>query len=165
MTWQGAGTHFRVLRKTGDEPYAVVAPDVSAHEWTDTSAAVGTAYSYVVQAIQPVGQGSTAESELSAAVGITPAAPPPAAVTGLRAVPAPASIELSWDTAGPDVTAYRIYRAEGDGAFQRIAESGAVPTYSDRAVQAGKTYRYEVAAVNGSGREGARSAPVTVSLP
>ena len=165
LTWQAVGAHFRVLRKADDEPYAVVAPDVTVPEWLDTHTVIGTPYTYLVQTIEPLANHKEAESDLSAPAPITPQAPLPGAPTGLRAVPAPNSIELSWDSAGADIAAYRIYRAEGNAAMQKIGEAGAIPTYSDHAVQHGKTYRYAVTAVNAQGQEGPQSAPVTVSLP
>jgi fibronectin type 3 domain-containing protein len=83
----------------------------------------------------------------------------------LRAVPAATSIELSWDTPeGAAPTGYRVYRANAAGEFAKIAELGAVPTYSDSAVEAGKVYRYAVSAIDASGREGARSTVVEASL-
>jgi hypothetical protein len=164
LTWRAPGAHFRVLRKAGDEPYAVAAPDLAQTEWLDAHVVVGTPYTYLVQTIQPLPGHKEAESDLSEPAAFTPQ-PPPAPITGLRAVPAPNSVELSWDTAGPDVTGYRIYRAEGGGAFEKVGETGAVPTYSDRAVEHGKTYRYSIAALDASGREGPRAAPVEVSLP
>jgi len=165
LTWRAPGAHFRVLRKTGDEPYAVVAPDVTQPEWLDTHTAIGTPYTYLVQTVQPLADHKEAESDLSEPAQITPQQPPPPAPTGLRAVPAPNSIELSWDTAGADVTAYRIYRAEGNGALTRVGETGAIPTYSDHAVQHGRQYRYSVTAVDAAGHEGPQSAAVEVALP
>ena len=58
---------------------------------------------------------------------------------------APNSIELAWDPAGESaVKGYRVYRAPANGAFGPIADTGAVPTYSDHTAEHGKTYRYAV---------------------
>ena len=67
---------------------------------------------------------------------------------------APNSIELNWErnTEG-DLNGYRVYRAEGNGAMEKIADVSVVPSYSDRKVEAGKTYRYSVSGGSGRKRE------------
>lgn len=167
LTWSARGNHFRVLRKAaGEQQYTVVAPDLHQPEFLDTSAAVGTEYSYLVQTYEPLEDNHEAQSDLSAGFKITRQAPLPGKPAGLLAVPTPNSIELSWDgNTDPQTTGYRVYRAEGAGAFARIAEVGAIPTYSDHAVQHGMTYRYAIAAIDKDGREGPRSQPVEVALP
>ena len=58
-----------------------------------------------------------------------------------------------------------MYRGEGGGALEKIADVSVVPSYSDRKVEHGKNYRYQIAAVDQSGNESARSAPVAVAMP
>jgi fibronectin type 3 domain-containing protein len=53
----------------------------------------------------------------------------------------------------------------GNGAFVRIAETQDLATYSDRKIEAGKTYRYTVTAVKKNGRESERPAPVEAATP
>ena len=97
---------------------------------------------------------------------MTPEPVAPAAPGGLRAVAAPNSIELAWDPAEESgIKGYRVYRAPAGGAFERIAETGGRPTYSDHAVEHGKTYRYAVTAVGATGKEGPQSAPLEIALP
>jgi hypothetical protein len=165
LSWRANGEHFRVLRKAGDDTqYAVVAPDVKQPEWTDAQATPGTPCSYLVQTVVPLGNNREAQSELTE-VKITPEAPPPPAPAGLVAVPAPNSIELTWEASAGDIAGYRIYRAGGSGDFEKIADVNAIPTYSDHGVEHGKTYRYAVSAVDPSGREGPRSAIKEVAMP
>jgi hypothetical protein len=166
LTWQAKGEHFHVLRLGGKETgYSLAAADVTQHEWVDSTAEFGQPYSYLVQTFVPLPGGKEAQSDLPEAKSITPEAPAPGVPSGLRAVPAATSIELSWDTPeGAAPTGYRVYRANAAGEFAKIAELGAVPTYSDSAVEAGKVYRYAVSAIDASGREGARSTVVEASL-
>jgi hypothetical protein len=165
LTWRADGQHFRVLRKAGDEPqFSVVAQDIAQQEWTDPQASAGTAYTYLVQTIVPLGNGKEAESELSE-VKIIASAPPLGAPANIIAVPAPNSIELTWDAVSGDVTGYRVYRAAGGGDFTKLADVNGIPAYSDRAVEHGKTYRYTIAALDSNGREGPRSAPKEVVFP
>jgi hypothetical protein len=171
LTWSAKGEHFRVLRKGApDQPnaqqYTVIGADLRQPEFTDTTAAIGTEYTYLAQTFVPLGENKEAQSDLSAEYKITRQAPPPATPSGLLAVPAPNSIELSWDSnAGAETTGYRIYRAVAGGGFTKIGEVSAVPTYSDRAVEHGKTYRYAVSAIDKDGSESARSALLEVLLP
>jgi len=84
----------------------------------------------------------------------------------LRAAAAPASIELAWDRdTEADLAGYRVFRAEGSGEFARVAEVSQIPTYSDHAIEPGKTYRYAVSAFDQAGNESRRSEPVEVSVP
>lgn len=71
-----------------------------------------------------------------------------------------ASVTIDWDVlVATGITEYRVYRAEGTGAFRWLASTSA-QTYVDAAVVTGVTYRYQVSAIKG-GLEGARSASVT----
>jgi hypothetical protein len=165
LTWRAQGQHFRVLRKTGDETqFAVVAQDVTQQEWTDPQTSPGTAYTYLVQTIMPLGNGKEAESELSE-LKTTASAPPPGMPANIVAVPAPNSIELTWDAASGDVAGYRIFRATAGSDFAKLADVNGIPAYSDRTVEHGKTYRYAIAALDSNGREGPRSTPKEVVFP
>jgi fibronectin type 3 domain-containing protein len=166
LTWQAKGAHFHVLRMAGAETeYKAVAADVAQTEWVDATAEFGKPYSYLVQTFVPLPGGKEAQSDLPEARSITPEAPLPGVPTGLRAVPAAASIELSWDTPeGAAPAGYRVYRAVAGGEFAGIGEAGAAPAYSDRRVEAGIVYRYAVCAIDASGREGPRTAAVEAGL-
>ncbi len=166
LTWQARGTEFRVLRKTGEGAYSVVA-SVPTPEWTDTATEVGKRYVYLVQTIAKLGNGKEAESELSDEAAIVPQDMfPPAVPKGLQASIAPNSIELNWErNTEEDLSGYRVYRAEGNGTLEKIADVTAVPSYSDRKVEHGKSYRYAIAAVDQAGNESARGAPIEVAMP
>jgi hypothetical protein len=167
LIWQGGGDHFHVLRKaSAEQQYAVIGADVRLPEFLDATAAIGTEYNYLVQSFVPLGDNKEAQSDLSEEYKFTRQAPLPGTPAGLLTVPAPNSVELSWDANTDEQTVgYRVYRAAAGGEFARIADVGAVPAYSDRAVEHGKTYRYAIAAVDKDGREGARSAVAEVLLP
>ena len=49
--------------------------------------------------------------------------------------------------------------------MERVAEIAQIPSWSDRAVESGKTYRYTVTAYDRAGNESARAAVVTVTQP
>ncbi|HEY2018746.1 MAG TPA: hypothetical protein VGH38_34815 [Bryobacteraceae bacterium] len=167
LTWEGSPGDFRVFRQTGDDKSFPRLADVPQSGWTDSSIEFGKHYAYIVQRIVKLGDGKEAESDPSPEAAITPVDTfPPAVPSGLRASTAPESVELSWDRdTEPDLAGYRIYRAAPGGAFERIAIVAQVPSYSDRAVEHGKSYRYAITAVDQSGNESARTAVVEASVP
>jgi fibronectin type 3 domain-containing protein len=164
LTWKGGAGRYHVFRRAGDEKEYQLAASPEQPEWVDEGAETGKTYTYLVQKIVPAGA-KTAESELSEPATITVKDTfPPAAPTGLRGVGGTTSIELTWErNREADLAGYRIYRAVGDGPFEKAGEA-ALPAYSDRAVEAGKAYRYRVTAVDASGNESERSGEVAVTI-
>jgi fibronectin type 3 domain-containing protein len=166
VTWQAPGTEFRVLRKDEGSAEYTLAATVQKPEYLDATAEFGKQYSYIVQTIARQND-KVAESDLSAALSLTPVDTfAPSAPGGLHASAAPNSIELSWArNTEPDLNGYRIYRAIGAGDFEKLADVSVAPTYSDRAVEAGKTYRYVLTALDRVGNESARSTVLEVAVP
>jgi hypothetical protein len=166
VSWQGSAPLFRIFRRAPGEERFSHASDVAAAQWIDTAAEYGKTYSYLVQAIMKAGAGE-AESEISEPAAVTPADRfPPAVPNGLTAVASTASVELVWErSAEGDLGGYRVYRAEAGGEWTPAADTGETPSYSDRAVASGKMYRYAVSAVDRSGNESERSAPVEIKAP
>jgi hypothetical protein len=166
LTWRARGDGFRVYRRTGSDSFAAVA-NVPQPSWTDSAAEFGTHYIYQVQTIVKLPENAEAESDVSEETGITPVDIfPPAVPAGLNAAAAPNSIELSWEgDTEPDLAGYFVYRSTGAGAFAKVGEMVLIPSYSDHAVEHGKTYRYAVSAIDKTGNESARSGPVEATLP
>jgi hypothetical protein len=166
LTWRGAGGHFRVLRRAeGGDGFAELAT-TTAPEYLDASAEFGKTYTYQVLAFAAVAPQKEAQSDLSEeTTKLYKDEFPPAAPAGLVATPSPASVELSWESnTEPDLAGYRVYRSTAGGAFEKIADVNEIPTYSDHAVERGKTYRYTLTAVDKSGNESGRSATVEAAL-
>ncbi|MCX6997469.1 MAG: hypothetical protein NTV49_10380 [Kiritimatiellaeota bacterium] len=92
---------------------------------------------------------------------LSKASAPPKVVTGVRAGPAPsATLVLTWDAvpeAGSGVDSYQIYR----NGVKLATVCGT--RYTDLTVEKNKPCTYEVAALNRSGLEGPRSAPLAVT--
>lgn len=166
LSWTGAAPEFRVLRQGPGEKQFTLLASVPASPFVDAQAVFGKTYHYLVQAVAKVPTGS-AESELPAAVGITPQDVfPPAVPAGLSAVVGTKSVELVWTrNSEPDLALYRVYRSAPGGTWQALGETRATPNYSDRTVAAGQTYRYAVTAVDQSGNESGKSSDVTVTVP
>jgi fibronectin type 3 domain-containing protein len=166
LTWRAHGDSFRIYRRTGSDRFAPVAT-VPQPSWTDAAAEFGKQYIYQVQTLVKLPNNTEAESDVSEEAAITPEDRfPPAVPAALNAATAPNSIELSWEgNTEPDLAGYRVYRSTGAGAFAKIGDLVLVPSYSDRDVEHGKTYRYAVSAIDKTGNESARSAPVEATLP
>lgn len=154
----------------------------------DPTAQFGHEYTYSASRVvqQQIGQQTLQlDSSQSSAVEVaTRDTFPPAAPTGLVAIPISAvmnngapEVDLSWSAnTEPDLAQYRVYRRDvtANQPMHRIAPAGGsafavdaivAPAYRDTHVQAGQTYTYAVTAVDTSGNESPRSAAVTVTVP
>lgn len=166
LTWKGAAQHFRILRREGTSGDFSQVGASTTNDFVDASAQFGTNYTYLAQAYTDLGDHHEAQSDLSQALPFTPKDTfPPVVPTGLRATASATTIELSWNgNTEPDLAGYRIYRSVNGGAFEKVGEAPDLPTYSDKAVERGKTYRYAVTAVDKSGNESQRSEAAEASL-
>ncbi len=106
---------------------------------------------------------------------------PPAAPSGLAAVPVAAEInggqpevDLSWSSnVEPDFSQYIIYRRDvgsGQAAPERMAPEDltnriVAPAFRDLHAQPGHTYAYSVVAVDGAGNRSASSPEIVVTVP
>jgi hypothetical protein len=163
LAWNGAGPRYRVFRSSGNEPPAPIG-ETEQPEYLDTSAQFGTAYHYMVMAFE----GDTRRSVVSQTVSITPKDTfAPAVPSGVTAAAGVSAIELAWvRNTEADFRGYNIYRATGDGPFAKINSSFIeTPNFSDSMAEAGKTYRYQITAVDLIGNESARSETVSAALP
>jgi hypothetical protein len=162
LTWKGNAPHYRIFRASpGGTPQSVGESDVP--EYQDASVAMGVTYRYRVQAVN----GDQHQSEVSAEAAVTPEDVfPPAVPVELSGVQGVGAIELVWQrNTEEDFAGYNIFRAMEGGEFEKIAGPIDAPAYSDRAVEAGKTYRYAISALDRTGNESARTAPVEVVAP
>lgn len=132
---------------------------------TETGLRDGTLYSYRVVAVHG------GKETLVGTATVTPGAPPAVPAPGkLSASPERTRVALSWQRAGGQVMAYRVYRAEGGGTSQLLQPSpyfpSADPTQPDRVtfkddalpLKPKTKYSYQVAALDLFGRESARTA-------
>ncbi len=140
----------------------------------DAAAPRGVEVVYRVQILRASGPAADRERALTGRV--------PAIDVGVRTIPVPARLRLeanalrlrlTWaETRAADElhVAYHVYRRIGAGREERITEmpvvrlDARVPFFEDREVQQGATYRYTVRAVDIAGREGAASAPESLTV-
>lgn len=159
---EGAGVTYRVFRQGPPDKAPVQIGTAAKPEFIDPTPQWDTLYTYsVIAANGPV------ESLVSNKVAITHADTfPPVVPSGLAALAAADSIELSWqrDTE-PDLKGYYVNRSVNGGAFERQGGLITVPAYSDHNVEHGKTYKYQVSAIDQKGNTSAESPPVEVAFP
>jgi hypothetical protein len=161
---------YVVFRAVGDGALAPLTPTpIADTTFVDKGLENDTAYRYALQAVR-VGPAGEAKGPVSTAVAATPVdTTPPSAPTRLIAISAEGSVRLAWNASPEeDVVVYAVYRAEGAGAFLRIATTQRIATvYTDRDVLSGRTYRYAVTALDHARKanESARSNEVSVTIP
>lgn len=136
-------------------------PDATATvdkpEFIDKAVELGKEYKYSVVAVS-----QTAESLSSDQVSVVPQDIfPPAAPTNLTAIAGLNTIELAWErSTEADLKNYRVYRND-----QLLAADVGAPAFSDKQIQSGQKYRYSITAVDQTGLESARSAPIEITAP
>jgi hypothetical protein len=162
LTWNDPGEHsFRIFRKGPGDSSPVEIGKADTPQYIDNTITWDRPYQYWVQALREGAESEAAESPPDTPKDIFP----PAVPVGLNAVTGTNSIELAWErNTESDFRTYIIYRAVGDGALQKLAEVN-VPTYSDKAVETGKRYRYAVSAIDQRDNESEKSPPVEAAAP
>ncbi len=163
LTWLGGGPTYRVYRRVDDDANTIAVGESDQPAFTDKTTEYQKTYHYSVEAFRSGGD-VHAVSERTAEVEIAPKDTwPPPVPAGLAAIASPGRVELAWERSGaPDLAGYNVYRAEGEGSFQKIGETREGPSYSDTTAAAGKTYRYAVSAFDQIPNESDKSAPVSV---
>ena len=163
LTWtaDNRANKFQILRQVqGEKSPAVVGISEGREDNVEATAEWEKTYSYNV-----VAQVGAAESLPSPAVRINkPDTFAPAVPTGIVALAAPDSVELSWKrNEESDFKGYALFRSTDGGAFARQGDLLTLPSYTDRAVQHGKHYRYAISAVDQKGNASENSAAVEVA--
>ncbi|MBI5084002.1 MAG: hypothetical protein HZB13_05320 [Acidobacteria bacterium] len=166
LQWQGEGSLWRMWRMEEGEKEPTVLGVSSERHWMDGTVEMNKVYFYTLQQVVEDGP-VPAESEMSRTASykrvdqFAPETP-----TGLVLIAGLKSVELSWNrNTEADLKGYQIYRAEGDGAFQKLGELTASPSARDAAVEGGKRYRYAVTAVDETGNESKPSEFAEVIAP
>lgn len=156
LSWDSSSLadSYTVKRSTqSGGSYTVIAEQVSGTNYTDTGAANGTAYYYVVTAVNANG-----ESPNSQEVSATPVAPLPE-VTGTAAAAGNKQVTLTWN-AVEGATTYKVIRSSLDGLPYHVAAEVTGTSYVDANLKNDFTYFYIIKAFGPSG-ELASSRPVS----
>lgn len=159
LTWDAVSgaTGYTVKRATtSGGPYTTLAANWSGPAYTDSTVSNGTAYYYVVAAVNSAGS-SPVSSEASATPQAPSTAPGPFTLSGTGGN---ASAALIW-TAASGAASYTVARSTAGGASAILAADVTALTYTDATAVNGITYTYQVTAVNSAGST--LSNPVTLT--
>ena len=165
---QTAVIHLRVT-----EP---ASPNGRSDGTVDTTATMGSTYSYVASRVRSVTLGvHKLEIESAPSAAITFAHLdifPPQRPTGLEAIPGsdpqhPAAIDLSWEpNAETDLAGYLVYRQPLDATGKATAPAVQLtptplptPAFRDVTAEAGQSYSYQIVAVDQAGNRSTPSDP------
>src|SRR5271163_3775761 len=140
-------TSYNVNRAaTNGGPYTTVASPAGT-SYTDTTVTNGTAYYYVVTAVNATGESGNSNQ---AAATATAAPTAPAAPLNLTATGGNQQISLAWK-ASTGATSYNVKRATTNGGPYTTVSSPAGTSYTDTTVTNETTYYYVVTAVSAGG--------------
>jgi fibronectin type 3 domain-containing protein len=163
LTWptEGEGLHYEIYRQGPADKQPAHIGTAERNEYLDTTAQYDTRYQYSVVAAH--GPGESLPSKL---IEITPVDIfPPSIPAGITALATPDAIEVSWQRSPEsDLKGYYLYRSVSGGPFARVGDLLTLPTYGDHNVEHGKTYRYEVSAVDQKNNESDKSAAAEVAF-
>lgn len=149
---------YQLERQVGTGEFAVVSLPAT-NEYLDAAPEWGTSHVYRVRARKTAGQSPEVSGLASAPAAITPMDVfPPAVPADLRVLATEGGVELSWSTSSePDLAGYRVFR-DGVQVHESLIESA---NYSDLAIPAGQSVRFQVTAVDRSGNS---SSPAEASV-
>jgi len=151
---------FRVFRKTATDNAPLQIGTSKTPDYVDTTSQYETPYEYSVVAAHGLAESLPSASEPITTKDIF-APSVPASITALAA---PNSIELSWQRSPEsDLKGYYVYRSVDGGPYQTLGGLVTLPSFSDHDVQHGKTYSYQVSAIDQKNNQSARSSSAQVA--
>ena len=137
-------TGYIVYRKGAGKGWARIADikDGSTVNYTDTTAASGTTYTYTVRAYNNDTMSDWNSTKSLMRISDT-------TLTGASNITS--GVQVKWSKV-TGATGYIVYRKSGSGSWGRIADikSGSTVSYIDKTAASGTTYAYTVRAYNGS---------------
>ncbi len=145
----GAST-YNVKRRTGNGAYSVLTTGVTVPNYTDAGVLPGLTYSYVVAAVNAIGEGAASNE-----AGVTLAPAPPT----LSATAGDGQVTLNW-TASTGAVSYNVKRLNDNAVA-----NGTGTTFTDSNLTNGTTYNYVVSAVNAGGESAASNQASAMPLP
>lgn len=159
---------YNLYRRVDKQLAKVNATPLTETRYVEKQFQFGTPYEYLVRALSLPRAGAPVsemiESNESLPFVVTPKDTfPPTAPAAITIASRGGLISLFWPAnPEPDVTGYHIYRSEDEKTWTKITPRAITTiTFSDRQVQIGKRYFYQLAAVDTAGNESPRSETVS----
>ena len=164
LTWnaEGPDTHYQIFRQGPGETAPVQIGTSEKPEYVDGSAKWDTPYTYSIAAVRGAAQSLPSNQETVHQHDIYP----PSVPSGLTGLATANSIELSWQRSPEaDLKGYYVYRSVNGGPFTREGGLVTLPTFSDQAVQHGRTYSYQVSAIDQNNNQSDKCSPAAIAFP
>ena len=160
-------TGYRITPYIGNVAQPAIMTPTNATSYAVTGLTNGTAYTFTVAAVNPVG----ISSDSAASAAVTPsvgAATVPGTPTNVSGSASDGMVSLTWTAptsdGGSSITGYRITPYIGATAQQAVLTNSSSTGYSIGGLSNGTTYTFSVAAINSRGT-GADSAPSGAVTP
>jgi fibronectin type 3 domain-containing protein len=150
LSWNpsSGATSYNVKRSTvSGGPYMTVGSP-STTSFTNTGLTNGTAYFYVVSAVNASGEGGNSTQVSATPQGLVPAPP-----SGVSVTPGNTQVSLTWN-ASSGATSYNVKRSTVSGGPYTTVGSPSTTSFTNPGLTNGTTYFYVVTAVNASGESG-----------
>jgi hypothetical protein len=162
LTWDAVAnsSEYKIYRKSASDTAPIQLGTSKAPNYLDATSQYDIPYDYTVVAVRGLAESLPSMPEPIKTKDIFA----PSVPSGVAALAAPNSIELTWQRSPEaDLKGYFVYRSVDGGPYQGVGGVLTLPAYSDHQVEHGKTYRYQVSAVDQKNNTSDRSAPVQVS--
>ena len=154
VTWNKAehAVAYKVLRKTADSEWAVVAEQITATSYKDKTAKYGTTYTYTVQGVNADGKPSAGydTTGVSATIPAAPTPTTPANVTLGSAKVSGSTIVVTWQAAN-GAAQYRVYRKDAANPKWKGIANVTGTSWTDKTAVAGVKYTYTVRGISANG--------------
>src|SRR5271154_6048552 len=164
-TASSGATSYYVKRGTASGgPYTTVGTPAGT-TYADTKLTNGTAYYYVVTAVNATGESGNSNQATATPTAAPTAPTAPVPPLNLTATGGNQQVSLAW-TASTGATSYNVKRGATNGGPYTTVASPAGTSYIDTTVTNGTTYYYVVTAVSASGESAnSNQASATPSAP
>lgn len=153
----GVGRYL-IYRNGDSSPY----DSTTLRTYSDSDVQPETSYTYRVSARNGIGiEGPQSSLAAVTTPPVTDPSPPSPPGNVQTAAVSSAGVQLTWPASEDDESGVAFYRVFRDDI---MIATPATAAYTDTDVEVGTTYAYEIAAVNGEGLEGPRTAPLLVTV-
>ena len=154
VTWESAehAVAYKVLRKTADSEWTVLAEQITATSYKDKTAKAGVKYIYTVQGVNADGKPSAGydTTGVSATIPAAPTPTTPANVTLGSAKVSGSTIVVTWQAAN-GAAEYRVYRKDAANPKWKGIANVTGTSWTDKTAQAGVKYTYTVRGISANG--------------